>query len=222
MTRTEKRWRDEFRRREAFWIHDGNIQRPHAKLTTGMHSGGYFNSESITGDINLMIEVANDFMTLLSLERFDVGQVQVVVGPQKGGRVLAEYLSEEIAFFTHFVCNFASPEKGEKEGERIMVLDKEEQSLLKGQTVLLCDDVFTTGDSIKRVEEAVVRAEGIILPYILVLVNRSGKNVFGDKKIISLVSHFMPLWRPEECELCKKGSRALPAKANWALLNQEY
>lgn len=37
-------WIDRFKERDALWLHDGNVRRPHALLTSGKHSDGFFNS----------------------------------------------------------------------------------------------------------------------------------------------------------------------------------
>jgi orotate phosphoribosyltransferase len=89
--------------------------------------------------------------------------------------------------------------------------------------VLFCEDVLTTGGSVELAEDAVLENGGIVLPYILVLVNRSGLTEVNGKKIIALINRDFPKWTPEECPLCKEGSEAIPPKGdNWELLKLTY
>jgi hypothetical protein len=71
------------------------------------------------------------------------------------------------------------------------------------------------------VGRAVEAVGGVALPYIAVLVNRSGKTEVGGRKFVALINREMSVWKPDECPLCKRGSAALrpKGKENWAALN---
>ena len=43
-------WAKRFTDQGALWMHDGNEKRPHALLTSGKHSNGFFNGEVIMRD----------------------------------------------------------------------------------------------------------------------------------------------------------------------------
>ena len=103
-----------------------------------------------------------------------------------------------------------------------MVFSDEELDLLPNQSILLCEDVLTTGGSVDLAATAVTNAGGIVLPFILVLVNRSGLTEANGKKIVALIDRPMPMWTPEECPLCKQGSEAIRPKDNWMRLNAAY
>ena len=103
-----------------------------------------------------------------------------------------------------------------------MVFNEEELRLLPKKSILLCEDVLTTGGSVDLVAKAITSAHGTVLPFILVLVNRSGLTEASGNKIVALIDQPMPMWTPEECPLCKEGSEAIRPKDNWALLNAIY
>jgi orotate phosphoribosyltransferase len=222
MIHTSEEWIRQYERKKALWIHDGNLKRPHALLTSGKHSNGFFNSRLVIPDEALLQDAACDLLELFAQQGGEVSKVQVVVGPQTGATKLAELVRDQVIFFKRGECFSASPAKSESEGKKTMVFSDEELVLLPGQSILLCEDVLSTGGSVDLAETAIRNAGGSVLPFILVLVNRSGLIEVGGKKIIALIDHLMPMWTPEECPLCKnkEGSEALrPKGENWALLN---
>jgi orotate phosphoribosyltransferase len=75
---------------------------------------------------------------------------------------------------------------------------------------LLCEDVLSTGESVELTARAIIEKGGMPMPWEMVLVNRSGLDEVNDKKIIALINHPIYAWTPEECPLCKEGSKALP------------
>jgi orotate phosphoribosyltransferase len=226
MTRTKEEWIEVYQQKGALWIHDGNPVRPHALLTSGKHSNGFFNSRIVISDEVLLNEAASDLLELLNNTGEAEGiPIHVVVGPQTGATKLAELLSKEISLsYTGEGCSWASPAKKETEGKKSMVFSEEELWIMPDEYVLLCEDVLTTGGSVELADKAVTDAGGIALPLILTLVNRSGLKMIGGKMIIALIDHPMPMWESDECPLCKGGSEAIRPKGeeNWALLNQKY
>lgn len=150
----------------------------------------------------------------------ELAMIDCVVGPQTGATKLAEQIALQIMNREKVLCNFASPAKSEKDGVKSLVFDRADLPLLSTRTVLLCEDVLSTGSSVDLATSAVIEARGIPLPFVLVLVNRSGEQEIHGRKILSLIERSMPMWTPDECPLCKQGSLAIPPKGdNWKLLN---
>lgn len=218
--RTQEEWKQEYKDKDALWIHDGNPKKPHALLTSGQHSNGFFNSRLVIPDEELMHEAACDLLAKLAKE-YDLDAIEGVVGPQTGATKLASLMSHFLKVFNQRDNFFASPSKSQSGGVKSMDFTPKEEKLLKGNRLLLCEDVMSTGGSIKLTVDAITPLGGRILPFVLVLVNRSGLQEVNGRKIISLIDHHMPMWTPEECLLCKGGSEAIrpKEKENWALLN---
>lgn len=215
-------WVKAYQKNEAYWLHDGNPKRPHALLTSGLHSNGFFNSQKIIPIDELMRAAAKDFHQLVIRAGVDLDEVDFVVGPQTGATRLAEVICDDIRKFTGGSCLWASPAKSEKDGAKSMVFEPLDLARLDETKVLLCEDVLTTGGSVELAAKAVEAAGGELLPYVLVLVNRSGLQEVGGREVIALIDEPMPMWTPEECPLCAQGSEAVRPKENWALLNAEY
>lgn len=215
-------WISEYRQKDALWIHDGNLRRPHALLTSGRHSNGFFNSRLVIPDEALLRDAASDLVEKLALAGMHIGSINGVVGPQTGATKLSQLISDQIIAYTRGPCFWASPAKNESEGQKSMVFSDQDLGILPGQSILLCEDVLTTGGSADLAATAVIGAGGIVLPFILVLVNRSGLTEASGSKIVALIDRPMPTWTPDECPLCKDGSEAVRPKDNWDRLNASY
>ncbi len=222
--RTQEEWVIEYQRRQALWFHDGNPKRPHALLTSGNHSSGFFNSRPVIEDEKLLREVAFDLVDKFVLGGLNFLSIPArVVGPKTGATKLAEFLSDEIGRRRRRPCTWASPMKsGEGEAKR-MIFEEPEQSFMLGEDVLLCEDVITTGGSTELVHDAVKECGGSVMSLVLVIVNRSGLRNVGSKAIQALITQPMPIWTPQECPLCKEESEAIrPKGENWARLIAAY
>ena len=227
MLRTADSWIKQYQQKDALWFHDGNPKRPHPLLTSGMHSNGFFNSRLIISDEVLLHLAASDLTEMCPIWEIDLDEIKGVVGPQTGATKLAEFVSYQVMAYTGKPCFWMSPAKNEVDGVKSMIFNHEELDLLPGQTVLLCEDVITTGDSVDLAADAVLRAGGFVLPAIVALVNRSGLEMVSGKTIIALINHPMPIWTPEDCKehhLCSLGSEAIRPKGppEWARLNATY
>lgn len=215
-------WIRAYQEKGALWIHDDNPKRPHALLTSGLHSNGFFNSKLVIPDEALLRDAARGLIASFALHGIRLGGIDGIVGPQTGATKLAEFISDEIEDITQDVCFSASPAKAGEGDAKSMIFSDGDLAIVRGATVLLCEDVLTTGGSVELTAKAVADAGGIVLPFICVLVNRSGLTEVDGKKIVALIDKPMPMWTPEECPLCKEGSEAVRPKDNWARLNATY
>jgi len=225
--RTVESWIERYKEKNALWIHDGNPLRPHALLTSGKHSNGFFNSRLVIPDEPLLRLAASDLFGALAMKGARIKNLNGVVGPQTGATKLAEMLKYEVIRSTGRSCFSASPAKSEVDGTKSMVFGDEDICLFPGKWVLLCEDVVTTGGSVDLTETAVTNAGGRVLPFVLCLVNRSGLKEANGKQIVSLIDCPMPTWTPEDCKehhLCSLGSEAIRPKGppEWARLNATY
>ena len=229
MFRNTDQWVERYKSKGALWIHDGNRHRPHARLSpnenmVSLHSNGFFDSRPVIEDESLTGEAASDLLQLFREQGGDISKVQGCVGPQKGATKLAKIGSEWVYSHNIRPCFWASPAKHEEAGKKSMVFSDSERSKLSGRMVLPWEDVLTTGSSVGLMVRAVEEAGGIVLPYVLVLVNRSGLQQVDGRRIVALIKRDMPKWEATNCPLCAKGSKAIRPKEgeNWDLLNASY
>ena len=109
--RNEDGWIEEYKKKQAFWMHDGNPKRPHALLRSGKHSTGFFNSRPIIADKNLFLQAVSDLIDLYMEEGYGIRAIKRVVGPQTGATKMAEFISYEITYLNQSSCDWASPVK---------------------------------------------------------------------------------------------------------------
>ncbi len=220
-------WISEYKERRALWIHDGNPLRPHALLSSGKHSNGFFNSEIVMEDARFLAYACAELVfaharEVLADNGLDIYSIDRVVGPAMGAITIAHEIAKSIAERRGNKCLRAYTEKeGDGEG-KLMTFKK--TAIFEGERVLAVEDVLTTGGSVDATANAIIKAGGIVLPLVVVLVNRSGLKEVSGKRIVALIDHPMPMWAPEECPLCKEGSEAIRPKGaeNWKRLNASY
>lgn len=207
-------WIRTFIEKVAFWKHDGNPRRPHALLTSGNHSDGFFNGSLVVMDPRLVALAAHDLiMKVVEVMGVKI-DVEMVIGSAFGAITLAH----EIARQAGTDMGFTEPVVTEAGKE--MVLKR--FSLEKGAPVIVVEDVMTTGSTTRKTIAEIETQGGLVLEPILVLVNRSGMSKLEGRRIIALVDTEMPIWKSNECPLCKQGSEALRPKGNWDKLTANY
>lgn len=202
-------WMKEFSRLDALWIHNDNPKRPHALLTSGKHSSGFFNATKVIENPCVMQSACTDLsrkiLDQLTL-RLRVEYPQAVVGSAFGAITIAHECAKKMSAKMAFT----------QKVDGGMALTR--FSVEADESVLPVEDVMTTGNTTLKTIDALEKAGANVLPFVGVLVNRSGSNMLGDRKIISLIEHPMPTWEADDCPLCKKGSGALRPKEHWAEL----
>lgn len=212
-----KEWTEMFRKIGAFWLHDGNLKRPHARLTSGQHSDGFFNGGIVCQDPILLDQVCFDLTLRLRDWSVDFNTIDWAIGPAMGAITLADnvarHLSNERS--SPVLCSYTEKKTGT--GKEMMF---KRTTLKPGDRVLLVEDTLTTGESVEFSAQAVREAGGVVLPWVAVILNRSGLKEVNGRPIISLIEHHMRVWESHDCDLCKRGSEAIRAKeaGNWARL----
>lgn len=220
MHRTEEQWIEEYQARRALWIHDGNPCRPHALLSSGKHSSGYFNSELVIKEPKLLDQAAADVLELLEKAGLCIKDVHSVFGPAMGAVTLAHDLARHIGYKAASGCSRGYTVKTDT-GK--MVLDDRVQ-ISPGDRVLPAEDVITTFRSVKLMTDILVERKAELLPFVGALVNRSGLSEVAGFQIVGLIVRPMGVWDPPACLLCSQGSEAIRPKAaeNWARLTAHY
>ncbi|MEI6528049.1 MAG: phosphoribosyltransferase family protein [bacterium] len=249
MNNTQAGWISYYEKKGALWLHDGNSKRPHALLTSGKHSSGFFNSELVMEDPDVLDQACSDLCEIVGkkLNEGEGCELSRVVGPAMGAITLAHNLALQFTSWGWLQVLRAYTEKNVKicvvrgansimiddselqVGDQIVSFEKSKMvfkrtKIIPGESILLCEDVITTAGSVKLCAQAVTEAGGVVLPFVAALVNRSGLTEVNGMKIIALIDKPMPMWSPDECPLCKQGSEALrpKGKENWARLNDVY
>ena len=200
-------WKKTFEDYGAIWIHNGSPDQPHALLTSGLHSDGFVNCTFVTQHPKILQSAVSEGLK----DALSGTNAEWVIGSAFGAITLAHAIAYHIGARAGFT---------EKDGE-LMKLSRFEVS--PENRVLVVEDTITTGGSTKKTIEG-IKAAGVedsrILPYIVSLVNRSGKDDLNGRKIRALLTLNIHAWTPAECPLCKMGSQAVRPKGNWQVLTR--
>lgn len=221
MIRLPSIWIFEFKKLGAFWKHDGNSKHPHALLTKGGHSDGFFNWNLVAQYPRVTDEVAHDIFEMLFEHQRKYRKLLnilnpplTIVGPGNGAITLAHCLARELGrLFTLSDCRGIFTEKAT---DGSMSLSR--FSLERGEVVIPCEDTITSGGSVQATIDAVENAGGICAPFILAVCNRSGQQKVADRPIIPLIEAPMNNWSPDKCPLCPRSEAIPPKKENWKRL----
>ena len=203
-------WMERFCDSGALCIHDGNPRRPHALLTSGKHSNGFFNASKIIENPRLLEQAC----TALINRHWKIEIPDRIIGSAFGAITIAHEFGRNAGT----KCGFTEPVI--EEGEKNMPLKR--FNVKKGDKVLVVEDVMTTGGTTNKTIATLEDLGAKVSPVIFVLVNRSGMTHLGNREILALIDNEMPSWNPRECPLCKKGSEAIRPKGNWKKLTADY
>jgi orotate phosphoribosyltransferase len=201
-------WKSVFQEHGAIWIHDGRPARPHAILTSGLHSDGFVNCTFVTQKPAVLQDI---FRAGDGLAGQLPAQADWVVGSALGAVTLAYAVALQVGARAGFT---------EKDGDTMKLARFE---IAPSAKVLVVEDTISTGGStlktIEGLQRSGVPAENI-LPYIVCLVNRSGAATLAGREIRALLTLNIHTWPPAECPLCQAGSTAVRPKTHWQALTR--
>jgi len=200
----------------AFWKHDGKPEHPHAELSGGECSDGFINVLSVLCYTNLCRIMALTLYQMLTDEFQRYGkhwpEIDWVVGSDHAGAALAH----DVASLLNAKFDFT--EKGPKHTQ----VWKRFQ-IGTAETVLQVEELVTTTQTLQDVRFGLRAAHPqpvTFYPVALTLVNRSNVQAIEDTPIVSFANYDIKKWKPEDCPLCKAGSKRLRPKQHWAELTQ--
>jgi orotate phosphoribosyltransferase len=170
----------------------GALLEGHFMLTSGLHSPRYLQCALV-----LQYPEHAEFIGRELAARFSDDRVDAVVAPAIGGIIVAHETARAIgrrALFT------------ERE-EGVMTLRRGFR-LVRGERVLVVEDVVTTGGSTRETVQAVIDADGVVIGAGSI-VDRSGGTVDVGVRRQSLLTLDVPTYEPSECPMCKDGIPAI-------------
>ena len=166
----------------------GALLEGHFQLTSGLHSPHYFQCARVLqypGHArNLCSEIAG---------HFDDIEADVVIAPALGGIVVGQEVGRQLNVRTIFAER--------KDGQMHL---RRGFSIAKGEKVLVCEDVVTTGGSVGEVV-TIVRSMGGLPVGVGAIVDRSG----GKSPFENIYAPFVMdavTYQATACPLCAKGT----------------
>ncbi|MDY0083808.1 MAG: orotate phosphoribosyltransferase [Ignavibacteriaceae bacterium] len=164
----------------------------HFLLTSGRHSSQYFQCAKVLQ----YPEYTSQICSLIA-EHFKSYEIDTVVAPAMGGIIVGYEVAKLLNKRSIFT-----------ERENKMMTLRRGFTLSKGEKVLVCEDVVTTGGSVFEVID-IVKQFGAEVVGIGSIVDRSNGKVNFGYDFFPALSLEVVSYLPEECEICKEGKLKL-------------
>jgi orotate phosphoribosyltransferase len=173
----------------------GVLKEGHFQLTSGLHSGQYFEKFRILEHPELVTRFAGEIA-----DEFRDKGVTIVCGPTTGGVIIAFEVARQLK--ARCVVAEKNEGGGRKIGRGFQFGDEDR--------VLVVDDVLTTGGSIKDTLDALKAFPGAVIG-IAVFIDRSARPPFATPHF-AVYHRTVQNYKPEDCPLCRQGV-PLPGKS---------
>lgn len=199
---------------EAIWLHNGDNTRPHAELSSGLCSNGFFDLRRVLKHPNLCEILACQLVKKLEREEGIMGVDWVIGSPYS-----AITISHEVARQIGAMHGFCEKDPSDPQGKRMVWRG---EIIPSGSKILQAEELVTTSATFKEIRRALTEAHcrslsNEFLPVVGALVHRPPKltSHYENVEVISLIEKEVWAVDPSQCHLCKAGSRRLRPRANW-------
>lgn len=192
----------------AFYQWDGSPERAHPVLHSGKHSNLFCDTNRVLRHPQLLELFAYTLTTRIRQE-VDLREVPAWM---TGSDYSAITLSQRVAY--HLGClNHGTTEK--EDGKQVW----KRGEILEGEKIGHVEELISTCATAAEVREGMReahRGKNLDFQFLATLVHRSAEEEFEGKRIVRAFHYDAPVWKPEDCEACKVGSRAVVRpKFNW-------
>lgn len=201
----------------ACWIHNADPKKPHAELTSGMCSNGFFDCLRLLKYVNVS-EVLAVQLAIKIRKKIGDKKIDWVIGSPMAGITfayeLARALSAKVSMFV------------EKDVDNPGKMLWKRMQVPQDVTVLQVEELITTAKTLNAVQEAVDqsnRTKVDWVPIIAALVHRPVKlphACYGEREVVALLEQEVWAVKPEDCPLCKQGSLRFRPKTHWKKLTE--
>jgi orotate phosphoribosyltransferase len=169
----------------------GAILEGHFRLTSGYHSDVYIQCAALLQYPERAGVLAGEAFNILK-GRMDPGKIDTVIAPAIGGILWGYILACRIG------CRMIFTERKENK----MML-RRGFNIVRGEKVIIAEDVITTGGSVSEVIK-ICRREGADIKAVAAMVDRNSGVDFGYP-YYSMVKIDAKKFAPDKCPLCEKG-----------------
>ncbi|OGI68180.1 hypothetical protein A3A05_01215 [Candidatus Nomurabacteria bacterium RIFCSPLOWO2_01_FULL_41_12] len=175
------------------------VTNSHFVYVSGKHAPEYVNKDYVyphTAQISRIAEII--------AEKYKDLPVDVIVGPSIGGIILSQWTAHHLSLLKgkEILSVFT-----EKQPNKDQIFMRYYGQYVKGRNVLVVEDVVTTGGSVKKVINSVLKEGGKVLAA-CAIVNKDPKNINPDFigvpfDYLAIIG--MDVWDEKDCPLCKEG-----------------
>lgn len=196
---------------DAAWKHSGDPKNPHAKLTSGWCSDGFFDCLRVL-KYSVLSDILANQMARKIREQIGDTPVDWVIGSPMAGITFAHDVARALGAPISMFVEKDPVNSGQMLWKRMVIP--------RGANVLQVEELTTTAKTLNAVQGAVDIGNPTPvnwLPYISILVHRPPTIVerYGDRMTISLIETEIWAVPPEQCPLCAQGSARYRPKTHW-------
>lgn len=198
----------------GFWVYNGDPDPavPHAELTSGMCSNGFFDTMRLlkyTAVCGLLAgDMAADYREIYPNPDWVIGSDHA-----------AATVSYEVA--KALGAKHAFTEKREEGGQKFQ--DWKRETIGPDELVLQAEELVSTLLTLQLVHDGIITGNANpvqFVPVSICLVHRSPEGQFNGRPIAHRYHYDIDAWWPADCPHCAVGSERVKPKANWAKLTQ--
>jgi len=170
----------------------GALLEGHFLLTSGRHSNQYFQCAKVLQYPYYTAEICS-----IITEHFKKYAINTVIAPAMGGMIVGYEVARQLNKRSIFT---------ERENKEMTL--RRGFTLSKGEKVLVCEDVITTGGSVKEVIEIVKKFDAVVIGVASIVDRSNGKVDFGYP-LFSTLKLDVVSYEPSDCTICKEGKLEL-------------
>lgn len=201
---------------EAAWQHSGNPKDPHAELTSGFCSIGFYNCLEAFKLVNLL-EIFADQTAMRIRKRIDNQKIDWVIGSPMAGITFAYMVARALGVPR---CLFVEKDKTNPDK---MIWNR--TIIQPDETAFNVEELITTSKTLFAVREAVNEGNPFPvnwLPFVGVFVHRPPeiKTEYGGIEVIPVIEKVVWAGPKEKCDLCRQGSERYKPKSHWKELTR--
>lgn len=196
---------------DAGWMHNNDPNKPHAELTSGKCSNGFFDCLRVFSYPNLC-EIFGRQLAKRLMKEGIVKKIDWVVS----SAYAAINFGQEVA--KGLRARFGFTEKDPADSKKQVW---QRLTIPKGANVLQIEELITTSGTFREVHRAVAEGNSEkqlnFLSVVGTLIHRPPKLPadYGDRKVVALIEKEVWAVERKDCPLCTKGSPRLRPKTYW-------
>lgn len=201
----------------AVWIHNGNPLFPHAELSAGLCSNGFFESQGVLENPNLSEILAHQL--IMKLQKIGIKKPDWVVSSSYAAMTFGYEVARQIGATFGFTEKDCSDSKGKRMLWR-------RRTIPEYSTVLQIEELGTTSNTFREVRRAVTEGNSktvCFLPTVGMLIHRPPQLPvdYGECNVVSLIEKGIWAVDPTKCSLCEAGSKRYRPKTHWVELTRK-
>jgi len=177
------------------------ISRGHFVFSSGSHAATYFNQRAL-----FVHPIYASRVGELIATKYKDTPIDVVAAPALGGIILGQWVAYHLTQLTSKEIIGVYTEKTPNSGQ---AFTRGSDAYVAGKNVLIVEDILTTGNSVRKVVQAVSSSNGNIVAVCSIANINTNPQAITDQvigaKFSCLAEMPVSLYTENECPMCKKG-----------------